>query len=155
MSSAPIAPYRSTQSTYLGLFILVPTLVLVGLWVASHDDASTVSFVIWAFVGVLAVLAAVFSRLTVTVDRGAIVAEFAPGWPRRRIALSDVTDVSQVRNRWYQGWGVRKVKGGWMYNVWGLDAVELQLGSGKIFRIGTDDPDQLRAAIEAARAGIG
>ena len=31
-----------------------------------------------------------------------------------------------VRNKWWHGWGVRWVPGGSMYNVWGLDAVELR-----------------------------
>ncbi len=52
-----------------------------------------------------------------------------------------------VRNSWWYGWGVRKVPGGWMYNVWGYDAIELELASGKVFRIGTDDPDGLLAAL--------
>ena len=54
-----------------------------------------------------------------------------------------------VRNKWIYGWGIRRLPGGWMYNVWGLDAIELDLVSGKRFRIGTDDPDGLLAAITA------
>ena len=42
---------------------------------------------------------------------------------------------------------MRKIRNGWMYNVWGLDAVQLELQSGKSFRIGTDDPDGLVAAL--------
>ena len=37
-----------------------------------------------------------------------------------------------------------------LYNVSGLDAVELRLKSGDIRRIGTDDPQGLAAALEAA-----
>jgi hypothetical protein len=59
------------------------------------------------------------------------------------VRLGDITDIRQVRNKWYYGWGIRKIPGGWMYNVWGLDAVELELQSGKKFRIGTDEPTEL------------
>lgn len=38
-----------------------------------------------------------------------------------------------------------------MYNVAGYDAVELELRSGRVFRIGTDEPDALLAAIERVR----
>jgi hypothetical protein len=38
-----------------------------------------------------------------------------------------------------------------LYNVSGLDAVELHLKSGEIRRIGTDDPQGLAAAIEQSR----
>jgi hypothetical protein len=37
-----------------------------------------------------------------------------------------------------------------MYNVSGFDAVQLQLASGKRFRIGTDEPVQLKSAIDRA-----
>jgi hypothetical protein len=88
-----------------------------------------------------------FSRLAVTVADGELTATFGLGKPHRVVPLSNVVDVRQVRNSWIQGWGVRNVSNGWMYNVWGLDAVEVELDSGKVFRIGTDDGDQLHAAI--------
>ena len=53
----------------------------------------------------------------------------------------------RVRNKWWYGYGVRKVPNGWMYNVAGLDAVELELGEDRVFRIGTDDPAALMAAL--------
>lgn len=38
-----------------------------------------------------------------------------------------------------------------LYNVAGLDAVEITLGSGERVRIGTDEPDLLLLAIQGAR----
>ena len=52
-----------------------------------------------------------------------------------------------MRNKWWYGWGLRWIPGGSMYNVWGFDAVELELRSGKVFRIGSDEPDALLAAL--------
>ncbi len=83
------------------------------------------------------------SRLEVTVALGRVTAAFGRGWPRRTIDLTTVRAVRKVRNRWFYGWGIRKVPKGWMFNVWGFDAVELDLASGKVFRIGTDEPDEL------------
>ena len=40
---------------------------------------------------------------------------------------------------------------GWMFNVSGLDALELVLANGKRFRIGTDNPNDV---IEARRGGL-
>ena len=42
---------------------------------------------------------------------------------------------------------------GWMFNVSGLDAVELELVNGKRFRIGTEDPSEVVEAIERSQAG--
>ena len=36
----------------------------------------------------------------------------------------------------------------WIYNVSGFDAIELTMKNGKIYRIGTDEPEKLEAAIK-------
>jgi hypothetical protein len=54
-----------------------------------------------------------------------------------------------VRNHWWNGFGIRMRSGFRLYNVSGLDAVELQLKSGEIRRIGTDDPQALVEALKA------
>lgn len=107
----------------------------------------------WFFVAgmvILIVVGIVSARLTVTVDDRAVTAAFGWGWPRRRIAWPEVVDARRCRRRWWQGWGIRKVRGGWMYNNAGSDVIELSLRSGRIFRIGTDEPEVLLAAIDDA-----
>jgi hypothetical protein len=59
-----------------------------------------------------------------------------------------------VRNPWYVGWGIRMGPSGVVWNVSGLDAVELAL-SEKRFRIGTDEPEALVEAITRARGVSG
>ena len=41
----------------------------------------------------------------------------------------------------------RRTQLGWMFNVSGLDAVELSLASGARFRIGTDRPGEVMVAL--------
>jgi hypothetical protein len=55
-----------------------------------------------------------------------------------------------VKNPWYYGWGIRLIPGGWLYNVSGFWAVELQMKNGKRYRIGTDDAEGLAKSLEAA-----
>ncbi len=69
----------------------------------------------------------------------------------RRIEVGEIVAAARVRNSWWHGWGIRKVSRGWMYNNAGRDAIELTLRSGKVFRIGTDQPDELLAALERAQ----
>ncbi len=139
--------YRHTQWGFLA----IPTLLLfaVVIPITASDDETTVAITALLIVSTIALLAIVllFSRLEVTVSDGRIVTAFGFGRPHREIDLADVTAVRQVRNTWIQGTGIRKISGGWMYNVWGLDAVEVDLSSGNVFRIGTDDPENLFAAI--------
>jgi hypothetical protein len=87
------------------------------------------------------------SRLTVVVDDRTVTASFGWGWPRRTIDRAEIESAAHVRNSWWHGWGIRKVSRGWMYNNAGRDAVELSLRSGRTFRIGTDQPVELLAAI--------
>jgi hypothetical protein len=94
-----------------------------------------------------------FPTLTVVVERERLLCFFGCGLIRREIRLSEIQAVSVVRNRWTSGWGLRLIPGGWMWNVSGLDAVELRLRNGRRFRIGTDQPAALRAAI-AKRVGM-
>lgn len=135
--------YRNTQ---LGTAILVTLAVVAAiLLVVTALRPSGVSVVA---VLVLAAIALGFGSLTVDVSQRRIQCWFGPGIARRNFDLAAVESVEIVRNRWFYGWGIRITPQGWMYNVSGLDAVELQLASGKRFRIGTDEPEQLQAAIE-------
>mgnify|MGYP003573485218 CR=1 FL=1 len=152
MTGVPAVTYRSTQATYFALAVLAVLAVAAGVWTASAEEIDAGAVIAWIVLGLVAVMAAIFSRLTVMVGKGQVLAQFGPGRPSRRYRLSEVTSVEVVRNKWWYGWGVRWIPGGSMYNVWGLDAVELRLESGKVFRIGTDEPERLRAAIEAERA---
>jgi hypothetical protein len=95
---------------------------------------------------------ALFSSLRVEVDENAVVAGFTGGALLRRVPLSEIETAKVVTVPWYHGWGLRKVRDGWMYNVAGRRAVELGLHDARIFTIGSDEPDALLAAIERARA---
>lgn len=100
----------------------------------------------------LALMAFLFSRLTVEIRDDRLVCFFGPGLIRRSIKLEDITGCVKVRNSWIYGWGVRLTPHGWMFNIAGLDAVELTLADGRRFRIGTDEPDRLCAAITSTRS---
>ena len=68
---------------------------------------------------------------------------------KNTIDRSEIDSAAAVRNSWWHGWGIRKVSRGWMYNNAGRDAIELSLRSGRVFRIGTDQPDELLEAVTA------
>lgn len=105
--------------------------------------------------GVIALLGLcllLFPTLTVVVQRDRIQCFFGLGLVRRQLPMRDIVEVSIARNHWLHGWGLRLIPGGWLWNVSGFDAVELRLQGGKRFRIGTDQPEALYAAIERARA---
>jgi hypothetical protein len=91
-----------------------------------------------------------FYSLTVEVTDRDIRIRFGIGVVERRFPLADIQAVKPVRNRWYYGWGMRLTPHGWLYNVEGLDAVELAMSTWRHVRIGTDKPVRLTKAIRAA-----
>lgn len=94
----------------------------------------------------------VMHGLDVSVNGESVLVKFGPGLLRKAIPLADISEARPVRNHWLMGWGIRYFGHGWMWNVSGLDAVELRLKDGRCFRIGTDDPQGLSEAIRAKQA---
>lgn len=147
--------YRHSQYGFMWLFVVV-WLVLVMALVAFFADEQTDVVLILAFTGALLLLIGTitfwFSRLTIVIEDDLVTAYFGAGWPRRQIRRHEIIGFRMAHNKWWYGWGIRKVPGGWMYNVWGLDAVELELASGRKFRLGSDEPEELAAALMAMTA---
>jgi len=136
--------YKHTQMT--GWAIIGPVGIAIiatfYFWFAQGHLASLIIGL------VLLIVLFLFISLSVVVDDESIRTWFGPGLIRKRIPLSEVKSAEPVRNKWYYGWGVRYIPGGMMYNVGGLDAVELVFDNGGKFRIGTDEPQQLNAVIQ-------
>ena len=139
--------YQKTQTSSLAVLVSIVFLAIYLVVFLAASDETALLIVVFAFLIFIEAIVIMFNRLTVTVGEGVVSAAFGWGWPKRTIELREVTAFRQVRNRWWYGWGLRKIPRGWMYNVWGLDAVELDLNTGKKFRIGTDEPGDLLAAL--------
>jgi hypothetical protein len=136
-------PYRHTQR---GIWITVFCLLFAGFdAVVAWRTGEWLPAVVLI---VLVAVAIIFSSLTVGVDGNELRWHFGPGLWTYRLALDDIDQVAIVRNHWWYGWGIRMGPGFRLYNVSGLDAVELRLRSGETRRIGTDDPQGLAAALK-------
>ena len=98
---------------------------------------------------VLFILAS-FATLTVSIDENYIRVKFGYGIFRKKIPLTEISSVKTVKNHWYYGWGVRLWLWPtmWIFNVSGFNAVEVTMKNGKIYRIGTDVPQELETAIK-------
>ena len=108
---------------------------------------------------ILAIALLLFWSLTVVVRRDAVELTFGWGPIGKTFMLKDIVSCGRVRNHWSWGWGIRWVPrwwpigdgfGGWLFNISGLDAVEIEMNNGRVYRIGTDDPAGLEKAIRDA-----
>ena len=96
------------------------------------------------------VILLLFHALTVTVTQNEIQVSYGVGIISMRFPISEIKSASAVRNAWWYGWGIRYTPHGWLYNVSGLDAVEVVYHNDRKYRIGTNEPQALLTAIEAA-----
>ena len=139
--------YRHTQVGWVILGVAAAVLALV--WARLPPEAAAAARFPLGLV--VALLGLVFSTLTVEVDEEAIRLRFGIGLVRKRVPLGEVKGWRAVRNPWYSGWGIRLAPGYVLWNVSGRDAVELALASGRRFRIGTNEPEELAGAIARAK----
>lgn len=139
--------YRHTQ---VGWAVL-SSIALVSIFILTRLPAEAAAAARIPLLVMAAFVLLTFSSLTVEVDGEAIRLRFGIGLVRKRIALAEVSSWRAARNPWYAGWGIRLGPGGVLWNVSGLDAVELVLGGSKRFRIGTDEPAALTSAITQAK----
>lgn len=91
-----------------------------------------------------------FSRMTIAVEDGTLSWGFMMGLWGRRVPLADITSVTAVQATADDGWGIHNTPGGTLYNVAGSSAVQVRLKDGSVFRLGTDQPNQLIHAIGGA-----
>lgn len=131
--------YQRRQSpVWMVLFII---LALGAVAAAYFTKGWHISFV---FVIVFTVaIGLLFSGLKVTITQQAIQLAFGIGVIRRSIPRDSIESVAKVRNSWWYGFGIRLTPHGWMWNIAGLDAIEITYKDGGTFRIGTDEPDKL------------
>lgn len=145
--------YEHTQPgtfirVWVGLYGVIWAAIAAAMWVPGVEVGGAIACGVLA--AICAVIVPLFHSLTVRFSRDAVLLSFGVGLIRKRFPLDEIRAAGVVRNPWYYGWGIKKIPGGWLFNVSGLDAVEIQLKHDRTARIGTDQPRELCAAIEAA-----
>jgi len=137
--------YKHTQVSYLFVFIMIILTLIIGISFVS----TTFSVEVIPIIIIILCIVGSFASLTVTVDDKDLKLKFGYGIFSKKFKLEKIASVKAVRHHWYHGWGIkywtpRKM---WVYNVSGFDMVEVEMKTGKIFRVGTDELDRLEDAI--------
>jgi hypothetical protein len=144
------------EHTQLGRALLVivggATVAVMAGAVVIGEAAPGARLVMLVLSAVLAVCLYLFSSMTIVVTGADVDLVMLHGLLHRRYALPEITEVLVVRDPWWYGWGIHGYPGGVLYNVSGSFAVELRLHDRRSVRLGSDEPEKLLAAVEAARA---
>lgn len=149
--------YKHTQ---VGSLMLVVTLFVLVLFVWAQITAraeppsvdSGANFAVTAIMALIVFILASFVTLTASIDENCLRIKFGYGIFSKKFPLNGIVSAQSVKNHWYYGWGVKVWFWPymWIYSVSGFDAVEIIMRNGKRYRIGTDAPSALEAAIKQA-----
>lgn len=150
--------YRHMQINKIGIAALIIITVVSALSAlgVNYDKYApewldTSTWNMWAVV--IVIIAYLFAInmmvMQIKVSKTEVLWSFGLGFPRKKLLISDISTIERVTNKWWYGWGIRKViTGGWLYNVYGLQAVEITTDEGKQIRLGTDEPKKLYKVLE-------
>lgn len=134
--------------TSIVLFPIVFVFLIVDAANGKLQEADRIG--LWAVPVIGGWVILMMSGLTVTINDIFIRIRFGPGVFWKTYPLANIVDCRPVRNGWWWGYGIRWYCRGWLYNIAGIDAVEITFKNGKQVRIGTDQPDILTQAIKQA-----
>ena len=137
--------YQHTQTGYYIIYVSLALFLLFGYILSiTNFDPFILAIVLLIFFILFS-----FTTLKVTIDENFLRIKFGYGIFRKKFSLTEIVSARTVKNHWYYGWGIRL----WLwpkmliFNVSGYDAVEIRMKNGKIYRIGTDEPQQLESTI--------
>jgi hypothetical protein len=149
-------PYEHTQHGWpVRIAFGLAALVLLAMPAVQPLDQPMAPAMLVAGAAIAVVLGLMWSRLTIRIDGDRLRWSFGVGWPRFSLPLAEVQAVDVTRTTFWQGWGIHVVRGGWLYNIAGWDAVRITRRDGRVVLLGTDEPRRLKSAIERAQGPRG
>jgi hypothetical protein len=151
VSLVPRYHHRKTSIKAMLLFIPV-TAIVGGSFVFVAKEPKPAIALLLAVLTFVAVVVVVFSTLTVTIEGEALSVGFLFGVMRRRVPLADIVRAERTTVPWWHGTGVKYSRTTTSYLVFPGPAVSLELKSGRLFRISTEDAAALLAAL--AQSGV-
>lgn len=124
--------------------------ILIAIGIAEFFAFKSLEIPPLGLLGMLAIIvliALLFGSLTISLTQDRVIISFGIGLIKKKYPLAPIVRAEPVKNKWWYGWGIRFTPHGWLYNVSGMDAVEIEFENGKKVRIGTDEPENLAQAI--------
>lgn len=146
---------KYTQFGTFSVIIMLPLFLLfTGLLIKSAVTNSPDLFIYMMLSATFLLCLLIFFRLTITVDNKYVTFKLGIGPIGKAYKISDISSCKPVRNSIFSGFGIRMLPYGWLYNVSGLESIELQFNNrSSIVRIGTDKPEEISKLIQSLIGG--
>jgi len=141
-----------TRAILGGLMLFLLSLSAAALAAGKTQQAIAVVWPVGILLVILLLLLLLFHSLTIRVTGDVVHLSFGIGLVHRVFPIREIESAEATRTRWYNGWGIKKIRGGWLFNISGFGAVELKMRNGRRYLLGSDEPEKLREAIAAAMA---
>ena len=140
--------YDHTQNAPMYLILVAVGIVMFASGWLVPDQL--LQIILLSSSGLIFVLAQCFGKLTVSDEDDRLLIGFGP-LPlfRRHVVYADIDFVQRIRSTILDGWGIHlSPSGGWTWNLWGFDCVDVYFKNGRKLRIGTDDPVGLESFLK-------
>lgn len=137
------------------MIILLPLLILFTGMLIKSGLTNSPEFYIHIFL-VLTFLICVltFYQLIIIVNETHVAFKLGIGLWSKKYIISDIKSCHPVTNSVISGIGIRMLPNGWLYNVTGLKAIELQFKNKKsVIRIGTNRPEEISELVQSLIGG--
>ena len=140
-----------TQHGKLMYAIFVP-LILINLYKfvenILHNGTQTKYYALLSFLFILCL--ACFNKITISITNTTVSFVMGLGLIKKSYTLSEIKSCTAHKNSIINGWGIRVIQGGWLYNVSGFHSIELRFKNDtKVIRIGTDVPEVVATYINS------
>ena len=142
-----VTQYKHTQFGVLTLIILllVGALVIPVILALLGSGSLIIGIVT---IALYLLILALFYALTVEISGNQLRFWFGFGGIRKSYSLQEIQNTKEVTNPWYFLWGIKSIPGGWLYAIAPGRAVEIVFNDGKMVRIGTNQPTELKRVID-------
>lgn len=139
---------QANQTGGLVLYALTAAImIIVILHFTVRDNNSLIPVLVVLPIIFVAIL--FFYRIVIEADEKEVRFSMGIGWLKKSYPIENIESCKVVKNKWWYGWGIRYFPGGILYNVSGLQAIELKFKDRKsVVRLGTNRPEELCRFIE-------
>jgi len=136
---------KFTQFGTFSVSVMLPFFLLSIIMIFIIGSNHLIGLLILSFTGLTFLICLlIFYKLTIYIDSTYISFKLGLGLINKKYLISDVKSCKSVKNDPFYGIGIRKIPNGWLYNVTGLEAIELTFKNrNSKIRIGTNKPNEI------------
>jgi len=141
--------YKYTQFGTLSVILMVPVLILIIIMLFMVGQKDLIQSLVLIFLAVTFLICLlIFYKMTIRINDTHVIFRMGIGLITKEYELSQIKGCKPVRNSLLEAIGIRKIQGGWLYNVTGVEAVEISFKNKKhIVRIGSNKSGEISAII--------